>query len=66
MNKQQKIDQYRLIWSMKTKRQVEKELESYHKYLAKHPDSFFQEPAPDEMSDADRVNVLKEIIAEKS
>ena len=65
MNKQQKIDQYRTIWSVKTKRQIEKELESYQRYLARNPDSFFQESAPDEMSDGDRVAALKEIITEK-
>lgn len=64
MSKQDKIDAFESQWRSKTKRQVEKELESYRKYLERYPDSFFQQCAPDEMSDGDRVLVLKQILAE--
>lgn len=62
MTKQDRIEAYRKQWEAKTKRQVEKELESYQRYLAKHRDTFFKQSAPDELTDGDRVRVLKEII----
>lgn len=64
MTKQERIDAFESQWRSKTKRQAEKELESYRKYLEKNRDSFFQQCAPDEMSDGDRVLVLKQILAE--
>lgn len=66
MTKQQRIEQYRDKWQKKTYRQVEKELDSYHRYLSKHSDGHFQEAAPDEMSDGDRVMVLKEVLRVKA
>lgn len=66
MTKQARIDAYRKQWESKTKRQVEKELDSYHRYLAKHADGHFQQSAPDEMSDGDRVRTLKEVLSGKS
>ena len=66
MTKQDRIDTYRKTWEAKTKRQVEKELDSYQRYLAKHCDGHFQQSAPDEMSDGDRVRILKEVLSGKS
>lgn len=66
MNKQDRIDAYRKQWEAKTKRQVEKELESYQLYLAKHRDTFFKQSAPDELTDGDRVFILKEVLSAKS
>lgn len=66
MSKQDRIDAYRKQWEAKTKRQVEKELESYQRYLAKHRDTFFKQSAPDELTDGDRVFILKEVLSAKS
>lgn len=66
MSKQDRIDAYRKQLEAKTKRQVEKELESYQRYLAKHRDTFFQQSPPDELTDGDRVFILKEVLSAKS
>lgn len=66
MSKQDQIDAYRKQWEAKTKRQVEKELESYQRYLAKHRDTFFKQSAPGELTDGDRVFILKEVLSAKS
>lgn len=66
MSKQDRIEAYRKQWEAKTKRQVEKELESYQRYLAKHRDTFFKQSAPDEITDGDRVFILKEVLSAKS
>lgn len=66
MSKQDRIEAYRKQWEAKTKRQVEKELDSYQRYLAKHRDTFFQQSAPDELTDGDRVFILKEVLSAKS
>lgn len=65
MTKQDRIDEYRMTWQKKTKRQVEKELESYQRYLAKHRDTFFKQSAPDELTDGDRIFILKEVLSAK-
>lgn len=62
MTKQQRWDAYEKLWSSKTKAQVEKELASYRKYLSRHKDSFFKESAPSELSDGDRITILREIL----
>lgn len=58
-------DRYRGIWSRKTIKQIEKELDSYHKYLARHKDSFFKECAPDSLSDGNRIVILRDLLREK-
>lgn len=66
MSKLQRIADYKAQWSKKTLKQVMKELESYQAYLARHPDRHFQQAAPDEMTDGDRIIALKDVIREKS
>lgn len=59
------VDRYREIWSRKTIKQIEKELDSYRRYLARHKDCFFKECAPDSLSDGDRIVILKDLLREK-
>jgi len=58
-------DRYREVWARKTIKQVEGEGDSYHKYLARHKDSFFKECAPDSLSDGNRIVILKDLLREK-
>jgi len=58
-------DRYREIWSRKTIKQIEKEIESFRRYFARHKDCFFHECAPDSLSDGNQMVILKDILAEK-
>lgn len=60
--KTERINFYRRVWENKSRKQVERELASYQRHLDKHKDTFFQQSAPGEMTDGDRVMVLKEIL----
>lgn len=61
-------DEYKALWSAKTTKQIEKELQSWQRHFAKHERAYSwhdQLTAPGQMSDGDRVNVLKDILRER-
>lgn len=62
--RREKYDQYKTLWSLKKRAAIEKELESMRRWLNKHPDSFFQEAAPDELTDGLRICALKDALRE--
>lgn len=66
MSKQDRIDAYRKQLGEKPERRFEKNLESYQRYLARQRDTFFQQSPPDELTDGDRVFILKEVLSAKS
>lgn len=66
MNKKERIEAYRGQWQAKTKRQVERELESYQRYLAKHRDTFFKQSPPEELTDGDRIRILREVLSARA
>ena len=58
-------ERFRRSWSAKTIAQVEKEIKSFRRYFEKHKDSFFQESAPESLSDGQQFNILRDILEEK-
>lgn len=56
------------VWSVKTAKQISKEIESLRKYMQKNDAHYVlhgKSHAPDEMSDSDRLRALMEILREK-
>lgn len=57
---------YRTRWEAKTLHQCKKELESWHKHMDKHSAGYhWADDSRDQLNDADRVLILKEIIRDK-
>ncbi len=59
-------EQFRKTWSKKTVRQLEKEIDSWQRYMQKHSGSYgWVETNPNEMNDSDKLTILREIHSEK-
>lgn len=58
-----KFEQYKTLWSRKSREQIEEELTSLRGYLKKHRDGFSQITAPDELSDGDRIMALRDCLS---
>ena len=60
---------HRSHWEKKTTRQIEKEIESWQKHFRKHDGAYHWHgaslTAPGELSDGDRVRILKDILRER-
>lgn len=62
-------EKYKELWIKKTKRQVEKEIESMRKYIQKHASSYAfhgNQTNPEEMTDGQRLSALKEVLEIKT
>lgn len=62
------IEKYRAIWSAKTVRQIEKEIESMRRYMQRNDRAYSwhgAQHAPGEMSDGDRLVTLQCALEEK-
>lgn len=62
--RQEKYESYKKQWSAKKRGAIEKELGSMRKWLERNRDTFFQESAPDELTDGLRVIALSELLSE--
>lgn len=58
-------DRYREVWSRKTIKQIEKEIESFRRYFARHKDCFFHKSSPTSLSDGQQFNILRDVLEEK-
>jgi hypothetical protein len=61
-------EKYHATWSAKTRRQVEKEIESMQRYMQRNDRAYSwhgAQHAPGEMSDGDRLVVLRDVLTEK-
>ena len=62
-------EKYASIWSRKTIKQIEREIESWRRHFQKHNAGYgFTSAAiaaPGALADGDRMNILREILAER-
>ena len=66
MTKDEQEEKYRKIWNAKTSRQVQREINDWHKHMNKHNAGYnWHLTNPDSLSDGDRVMILKEILSIK-
>lgn len=60
------FDEYKDIWSKRTKKQIEKELKSMQAYVNKHGASYWWHGSgitpPGSISDGDKISALKELL----
>ncbi len=63
-------EEYKKLWSKKTTKQIEKELNSWRKYVDKHSSAYAWHGAsmtpPNSLSDGDKISALKEILSERN
>lgn len=63
------FDEYKSHWEGKTEQQLEKEISSWRKHMAKHSAAYQWHgenlTAPGELSDGTRLCILKDVLREK-
>lgn len=61
-------DEYKAVWAKKTRRQIEKEIDSMRKYMQKHDAAYKlhsgEMTAPGELADGVRLMALREVLEE--
>lgn len=66
----QATQNYRSIWEKKTTKQIQKEIESWHRYIDRYSQSYAWHgkdiTPPGTLADGDKVLILKEILRDRN